>query len=94
MISLNLDVTKNFCVLYLRSEDITKNFLRIPSAIAPAQNANYFSNVGYYLGTVSSFVKKGGRVAIADENGYKADFEPILNGWFFKFKQACGFHVA
>ena len=43
---------------------------------------------------MSSFVKKGGRVANADENGCKADFEPILNGWFSKFKQACGFYVA
>ncbi|MCY7394001.1 MAG: hypothetical protein LH647_21620 [Leptolyngbyaceae cyanobacterium CAN_BIN12] len=40
------------------------------------------------------FVKKGERVANADENGYEADFEPILNGWFSKSKQAHGVHVA
>jgi len=39
-------------------------------------------------------VKKGGGVANADENGFKADFEPILNGWFSKSKQARGVHVA
>lgn len=66
--------------------DIIKNFLWILSAIAPAQNDDYFSNMGYQLGMVSSFVKKGESVANADENGCKADFESILNGWFSKFK--------